>query len=55
MYFRSVGVAGEGDIRKVFGWGKAQIHETLTRLGDEGELIELNNSLWATSQFAKDS
>jgi uncharacterized protein YcaQ len=54
MYFRAVGIAGYGDVRKVFGWEKPLIQETLNTLRMEGELIEHVDSLWATRHILKE-
>jgi hypothetical protein len=47
-YFRAVGVAGYGDVKKVFGWEKSQIRQTLGTLREKGELIYLVDDLYAT-------
>jgi hypothetical protein len=50
-YFRAVGVAGFGDVKKVFGWEKLHIHQTLDTLREKGELIDLVDDLLATRQL----
>jgi hypothetical protein len=44
-------VAGFGDVKKVFGWEKTHIHQTLDTLREEGELIDLVDDLWTTRQI----
>jgi hypothetical protein len=48
LYFRSVGVAGYGDVKKVFGWEKSHICQSLDNLRGKGELIDLADGVWAT-------
>jgi hypothetical protein len=53
LYLRSVGMAEQGALKKVFGWRSKQLGQTLAYLQDKGTVLEIEQGFWASRDLVE--